>query len=155
MLCFFFFKQKTAYEMRISDWSSDVCSSDLMGPLSQRAAGDDARGSARRRKGDEIGGAHRPELEARMLPRRRGRAHRQNPRDVGREHGMAVEGRAIADLHRRRRDISSDRPDRSADLLAPRHLDEARAVDRKTIVRGEYVSGSVRHGCWQIMKKTK
>src|SRR3546814_7116439 len=29
-LVFFFFKQKTAYEMRISDWSSDVCSSDLM-----------------------------------------------------------------------------------------------------------------------------
>src|SRR3546814_3738424 len=28
---FFFFKQKTAYEMRISDWSSDVCSSDLPG----------------------------------------------------------------------------------------------------------------------------
>src|SRR3546814_7289951 len=27
--CFFFFKQKTAYEMRISYWSSDVCSSDL------------------------------------------------------------------------------------------------------------------------------
>src|SRR3546814_5510981 len=30
MFCFFFFKQKTAYEMRISDWSSDVCSSDLL-----------------------------------------------------------------------------------------------------------------------------
>src|SRR3546814_9771490 len=30
MLVFFFFKQKTAYEMRISDWSSDVCSSDLV-----------------------------------------------------------------------------------------------------------------------------
>src|SRR3546814_6342278 len=29
VFCFFFFKQKTAYEMRISDWSSDVCSSDL------------------------------------------------------------------------------------------------------------------------------
>src|SRR3546814_12390627 len=29
MICYFFFKQKTAYEMRISDWSSDVCSSDL------------------------------------------------------------------------------------------------------------------------------
>src|SRR3546814_16748078 len=29
MVCIFFFKQKTAYEMRISDWSSDVCSSDL------------------------------------------------------------------------------------------------------------------------------
>src|SRR3546814_8690189 len=31
---FFFFKQKTAYEMRISDWSSDVCSSDLLTPIS-------------------------------------------------------------------------------------------------------------------------
>src|SRR3546814_1816222 len=30
VVCFFFFKQKTAYEMRISDWSSDVCSSDLL-----------------------------------------------------------------------------------------------------------------------------
>src|SRR3546814_4504321 len=30
LFSFFFFKQKTAYEMRISDWSSDVCSSDLM-----------------------------------------------------------------------------------------------------------------------------
>src|SRR3546814_1858582 len=29
-MMFFFFKQKTAYEMRISDWSSDVCSSDLV-----------------------------------------------------------------------------------------------------------------------------
>src|SRR3546814_1282934 len=29
MVFFFFFKQKTAYELRISDWSSDVCSSDL------------------------------------------------------------------------------------------------------------------------------
>src|SRR3546814_4737174 len=29
-MVFFFFKQKTAYEMRISDWSSDVCSSDLI-----------------------------------------------------------------------------------------------------------------------------
>src|SRR3546814_2470422 len=32
-MCFFFFKQKTAYEMRISDWSSDVCSSDLLAPV--------------------------------------------------------------------------------------------------------------------------
>src|SRR3546814_13715404 len=37
--CIFFFKQKTAYEMRISDWSSDVCSSDLDAPqLHSRAA---------------------------------------------------------------------------------------------------------------------
>src|SRR3546814_1757467 len=37
-----FFKQKTAYEMRISDWSSDVCSSDLLGPAA--GAGTAARG---------------------------------------------------------------------------------------------------------------
>src|SRR3546814_3986770 len=33
LFLFFFFKQKTAYEMRISDWSSDVCSSDLQSRL--------------------------------------------------------------------------------------------------------------------------
>src|SRR3546814_7817076 len=37
--CFFFFKQKTAYEMRISDWSSDVCSSDLAGGVDGRFGG--------------------------------------------------------------------------------------------------------------------
>src|SRR3546814_1472460 len=42
MLLFFFFKQKTAYEMRISDWSSDVCSSDL-----QREAASSGRGDRR------------------------------------------------------------------------------------------------------------
>src|SRR3546814_7215291 len=36
VLLFFFFKQKTAYEMRISDWSSDVCSSDLPGGRGDR-----------------------------------------------------------------------------------------------------------------------
>src|SRR3546814_6658439 len=41
----FFFKQKTAYEMRISDWSSDVCSSDLLLGLSP-AAMVDALGNA-------------------------------------------------------------------------------------------------------------
>src|SRR3546814_1070698 len=37
-LCFFF-KQKTAYELRISDWSSDVCSSDLSGRRTRRHDG--------------------------------------------------------------------------------------------------------------------
>src|SRR3546814_8799521 len=44
VLCLFFFKQKTAYEMRISDWSSDVCSSDLVCSLPGRLA---AEGVAR------------------------------------------------------------------------------------------------------------
>src|SRR3546814_1629602 len=47
---FFFFKQKTAYEMRISDWSSDVCSSDL-----QQVLG--ALLGHRGRCGDEVVGA--------------------------------------------------------------------------------------------------
>src|SRR3546814_15454147 len=51
VVLFFFFKQKTAYEMRISDWSSDVCSSDLQGrevfavpgsPLDPRCTGSNA-----------------------------------------------------------------------------------------------------------------
>src|SRR3546814_13028448 len=57
---FFFFKQKTAYEMRISDWSSDVCSSDLASAAAaarartQRAC---SRWSARRRRRSAGGGA--------------------------------------------------------------------------------------------------
>src|SRR3546814_2188743 len=47
VFCVFFFKQKTAYDMRISDWSSDVCSSDLdiVGglPVDDRASGHAAR----------------------------------------------------------------------------------------------------------------
>src|SRR3546814_4688604 len=43
LLLFFFFKQKTAYEMRISDWSSDVCSSDLCWVRSRNGARLDRR----------------------------------------------------------------------------------------------------------------
>src|SRR3546814_2160229 len=50
LFVFFFFKQKTAYEMRISDWSSDVCSSDLTYALRAWAA-KRQRASARRRMG--------------------------------------------------------------------------------------------------------
>src|SRR3546814_3273727 len=51
---FVFFKQKTAYEMRISDWSSDVCSSDLDAIASRRFA----RGEREaRRDQDEMGRA--------------------------------------------------------------------------------------------------
>src|SRR3546814_1885208 len=39
-LGFFFFKQKTAYDMRISDWSSDVCSSDLLTDLLENLLAD-------------------------------------------------------------------------------------------------------------------
>src|SRR3546814_8464887 len=53
---FFFFKQKTAYELRISDWSSDVCSSDLIGAVEHqqfRAACADGRGREQQRERTE------------------------------------------------------------------------------------------------------
>src|SRR3546814_5041770 len=49
LLVFFFFKQKTAYEMRISDWSSDVCSSDLL-DLARRNALDIHLGQRRHQR---------------------------------------------------------------------------------------------------------
>src|SRR3546814_14536909 len=51
-MLFFFFKQKTAYEMRISDWSSDVCSSDLLPQRHRRHLRIEQRV---RRGGGEIG----------------------------------------------------------------------------------------------------
>src|SRR3546814_291721 len=66
MVDFFFFKQKTAYEMRISDWSSDVCSSDLLSDdekvAAQRIYGDILRVGAAERQGRELG-----ELYARIV----------------------------------------------------------------------------------------
>src|SRR3546814_11365498 len=54
---FFCFKQKTAYEMRISDWSSDVCSSDLL-PGRHRVRGSAGRWRAGRLSGeDRLSGA--------------------------------------------------------------------------------------------------
>src|SRR3546814_1255379 len=54
---FFFFKQKTAYEMRISDWSSDVCSSDLVRERDRILEVEDDRVGARRRGLGEAFGA--------------------------------------------------------------------------------------------------
>src|SRR3546814_13347285 len=85
---FFFFKQKTAYEMRISDWSSDVCSSDLQprqierrdrgefGGLDDHAV---AHGERRRRATREL--VHR------RIPRQNMRGHtvRSEERRVGKE----------------------------------------------------------------------
>src|SRR3546814_5003029 len=50
---FFFFKQKTAYEMRISDWSSDVCSSDLR-PRMLRALGMEIPGRREQREAGDL-----------------------------------------------------------------------------------------------------
>src|SRR3546814_20537415 len=68
---FFFFKQKTAYEMRISDWSSDVCSSDLHAAVGKRF-----RYRYRRRSGS--GAAECRHVVARVARRRRNRRPRES-----------------------------------------------------------------------------
>src|SRR3546814_8137256 len=74
----FFFKQKTAYEMRISDWSSDVCSSDLVAAIGVErglgrlvAFGDD-RGDAAG-GGEELGGLGVDDRQIRSEERRVGK----------------------------------------------------------------------------------
>src|SRR3546814_1106591 len=85
---FFFFKQKTAYEMRISDWSSDVCSSDLIevsaavepDPL---PAGESNLDHYRRR--DFGGGCPHDRGGGRASHHRRGQRRRSEERRVGTE----------------------------------------------------------------------
>src|SRR3546814_2441425 len=81
----FFFKQKTAYEMRISDWSSDVCSSDL--GTDQRLQADVARlGQEHGAQADrEIGHAGRPFADVSELAREPGPGLRSEERRVGKE----------------------------------------------------------------------
>src|SRR3546814_3671678 len=83
-ICFFFFKQKTAYEMRISDWSSDVCSSDLRYRCSWSAA--TRKAWAKRRGSIRIAGEARG-IAADIGNDRRGRRRepRSEERRVGKE----------------------------------------------------------------------
>src|SRR3546814_7410778 len=77
-LILFFFKQKTAYEMRISDWSSDVCSSDLL--ADQGGPGRLRSGQGPRQIQQRQRGAVRPAADpaARLFPSC-GRQWRQRP----------------------------------------------------------------------------
>src|SRR3546814_9087371 len=93
---FFFFKQKTAYEMRISDWSSDVCSSDLCAWLHRDRFADAVRVPHR------DGACH----ESRVRTRGCARGHRHRARGVrvltmdnGHYDRQAI-GELIADLNR-------------------------------------------------------
>src|SRR3546814_8689282 len=89
----FFFKKKTAYEMRISDWSSDVCSSDCPARPGDRASEDTRMGTHHDRDADR-----RRTHGARRVQRRRSRARdrparrpaaRKAARDAGQEIGRA------------------------------------------------------------------
>src|SRR3546814_3080693 len=85
----FFFKQKTAYEMRISDWSSDVCSSDLLDGVAlvrRQAFADGGRiGAAAPVAGDEL--RHQAEALGEALPQGRevaGLVHQHAVAEIGR-----------------------------------------------------------------------
>src|SRR3546814_2622754 len=86
--CFFFFKQKTAYEMRISDWSSDVCSSDLVIVHVGGLEGVTALEGRNDRAGDpgpaRVAGRRRPPLHVGDALRGR-EQHRSEERRVGNE----------------------------------------------------------------------
>src|SRR3546814_1241391 len=100
MLCFFF-KQKTAYEMRISDWSSDVCSSDL-----QRADFLAELGLAERR-------GQRAILARNLLGTLRNRELAQAAKGIaaetGLEHRPVGDGQRVAGIYRRSVMLASGR----------------------------------------------
>src|SRR3546814_17840933 len=100
MLYFFVVKHKTAYEMRISDWSSDVCSSDLRGTaqVASGSSGNTGRGSPCQSKFARFGevspgtstsrtrsGGNRCWNPARQCPRDFTRIERSEERRVGKE----------------------------------------------------------------------
>src|SRR3546814_16337360 len=114
-MLFFFFKQKTAYEMRISDWSSDVCSSDLKLNRSQRIF-NLMRDAAR----DVSPG--RPALVGKLL------------RDIVKGQDMPADN--LHQLHRQRLRVSPARDlDNGFALPAIEHLRQfRRCIDRKSVV---------------------
>src|SRR3546814_13387447 len=132
--CFFFFKQKTAYELRISDWSSDVCSSDL--PSDERRL----RWVVARRA---------------RYPRRTSQLSLPRDADIRRELARNLIAQAQAKLDARQAmadaafghvlkgdlgfgDRLKDQP--LGDPLVIASLDPRRAVDRKRVVQGKRVS---------------
>src|SRR3546814_5704594 len=91
---FFFFKQKTAYEMRISDWSSDVCSSDLPGHVRMGdgpAYGAPAARSRPGRAGEQADAGDQSRASAAQTGRSR---NRRRPRDRP-GHAAARASRAV------------------------------------------------------------
>src|SRR3546814_8402871 len=83
---FFFFKQKTAYEMRISDWSLDVCSSDLSEAPRARAAKSPSEAPSSRSTSEAHNGRKRPCRQVKQLgsPRSSTLMAKRLPSKIGR-----------------------------------------------------------------------
>src|SRR3546814_6132956 len=100
MLVVFFFKQKTAYEMRISDWSSDVCSSDLIARDEDADAGSlpdaERRRNLRRRHRRVPAGKGTGQRDDHRIPRRaRGEIAADQHRRLEEGAGEALEEMAV------------------------------------------------------------
>src|SRR3546814_18011612 len=113
MFCFFFFKQKTAYEMRIRDWSSDVCSSDLWDALREETGIGDRLALA------DVAAADYVQALGEMLGQVRPRAH------VGACRGSRGAALAVAGERRRHR---AERVDRN--VGAARDISRGERLDR-------------------------
>src|SRR3546814_6853089 len=109
----FFFKQKTAYEMRISDWSSDVCSSDLVGQRHFRDRDQSRRREQPAHTARDIGGG-----EGWFELRARGAGHRCPLIRFG-----GSEGNVVVEI------VVEGRPSATARPAASRR---AAAIDRKS-----------------------
>src|SRR3546814_10999426 len=81
---FFYYKQKTAYEMRISDWSSDVCSSDLPKPPRKAPPRQNSQKSPRKTATQEIAPQAMPSRPPKVKPARRPK------RPISSEAGMVI-----------------------------------------------------------------
>src|SRR3546814_8255522 len=116
-LCFFFFKQKTAYEMRISDWSSDVCSSDL-----------EHRAQIARRDVDAGVEEHdQPHGQADQEGPRHGRAHQTRDQLPGRERRHQVIDDIALDLADQQREagIGERSEEHTSELQSPMRISYA------------------------------
>src|SRR3546814_20724258 len=130
-MLFFFCKQKTAYEMRISDWSSDVCSSDLRERAERRALGKERHEREGGVGADRDQRAVREvrELEDPVAERQADRAERDDP--------------AQPHAPDRRREQTAERrtPRDTAEPEGDEDGDED--GDRKSVVTGTSVQGRV------------
>src|SRR3546814_3382600 len=112
--------QKTAYEMRISDWCSDLCSSDLIADERDRGAGGAAGQTACESAGEPAGGAAE-QIAARAGLERDELAARSDP--DGQQAAVLLSGRQDARTDQRRRAGCAERgrlADRRGDQLAGR-----------------------------------
>src|SRR3546814_43365 len=136
---FFFFKQKTAYEMRMSDWSSDLCSSDLVDVEQLVAAGlrderGDAPGGVGMEAGDQAGVVDAPRARGPAFDLEHGEGaggriaqEGLDRRAVGTADDLVRVVDALGDdLHRARRDDVGE-------AAGDRVVDEA-AVEREPVV---------------------